>query len=337
VRCPTLNELPSPPPGKQGWPWTEESLRLWEQTAENRSYPRITVVSPSLNQGRFIEETIRSVLLQGYPDLEYLIIDGGSTDSTVEIIEKYSKWITFWVSTPDRGQSAALNRGFGMACGLYGVWINSDDLLCKNALADQALKVGFDGGVLYVGDCVDIDETGKVLSTNRGRVHSLEDLLRIPSVWRSGGYISQPEVLFPIELMHRVGGLNEDNHLTMDYELWGKFFLAGCKVYYTGIPFGCFRHHQGQKTQQNFKQTESMLEVARRLIALADNLPPQTKDNILRDLDSYWDLYPNQVWRATGRLAKIGLPSSVVNPIRKLKRAVEKTITNFKRSAEGLK
>jgi glycosyltransferase involved in cell wall biosynthesis len=332
MRCPSLSEIPPPCPDKKGWPWTEESMAVWERAPENPWSPRITIVTPSLNQGRFIEETIRSVLLQGYSDVEYFIIDGGSVDSTVEIIEKYSKWITFWVSTPDRGQSAALNRGFGMASGLYGTWINSDDMLCKNALADQALNVGFEGGLVYAGDCFDIDERGRTLSRHRGRVRGLEDLVRIPSVWRSGGYISQPEVLFPIELMRRVGGLNEDNHLTMDYELWGKFFLADCKIHYTGIPFGCFRQHEGQKTRQILKQTESMLEVARRLVALDDNLSPQTKHGILQDLDSYWDSYPNHAWKATGRLAKIGLPSYIVNPIRNLKSAIEKTITNFKHS-----
>src|SRR5262249_53462444 len=247
VRCPELNQLPAPPPGKKGWPWTEQSHRGEHAPENRRSWPRITLVTPSFNQGRFLEEAIRSILLQGYTDLEYFVMDGGSTDNTVEIIKKYSPWISFWVSEPDRGQSAAINRGFGMASGFYATWINSDDMLCKNALADHVLKVGLAGDVVYAGDCVNIDETGKILSTHRGRVNSLEDLLRIPSVWRSKGYISQPEVLFPLDLMRRVGGLNEENHLTMDYELWGRFLMADGRFHYTGIPFGMFRRHRAQK------------------------------------------------------------------------------------------
>ena len=251
MRCPGLSELPPPPAGRSGWPSTEESARLPDQVPGASSPPRITIVTPSFNQGQFIEETIRSILLQGYPDIEYFVLDGGSTDNTVDIIRKYSSWIDTWVSEPDRGQSAAINRGLRMGSGLYATWINSDDMLYKNALVTQLLGEGLAGGdVVYIGDCVNIDEGGKFLFQHRGRVHSLEDLVRIPSVWRSGGYISQQEVLFPLELALRVGGLNEENHYSMDYELWGRFFLAGATVHYTGIPFGYFRWHHGQKTQE---------------------------------------------------------------------------------------
>src|SRR4030095_5356658 len=105
MQCPTLSELPPPPPGKTGWPWTEESRRLPEQKPARCRWPVISVAMPSPYQGKFIQETIRSVLLQGYPELEYIIIDGGSTDESVEIIKKYEPWLTHWVSEPDRGQS----------------------------------------------------------------------------------------------------------------------------------------------------------------------------------------------------------------------------------------
>src|SRR5262245_35313242 len=105
MQCPTLSELPPPPPGKSGWPWTEESRQLSNQTAEDHPWPRISVVTPSFNQGDFIQETIRSILLQGYPNLEYIVMDGGSTDNSVETIKKYSAWLSFWVSGPDAGQS----------------------------------------------------------------------------------------------------------------------------------------------------------------------------------------------------------------------------------------
>lgn len=125
MRCPSLSDLPEPPPGKSGWPWTEESLRVLERPPD-RALPRITIVTPSFNQAEFIEETIRSILLQGYPDLEYFVLDGGSTDDSIDIIKKYSPWITYSVSEPDRGQSAAINRGLRMGSGSYATWINSD-------------------------------------------------------------------------------------------------------------------------------------------------------------------------------------------------------------------
>src|SRR5206468_282728 len=98
-----------------------------------------------------------------YPNLEYFVLDGGSTDNSVEVIKKYSEWIDFWVTEPDGGQSAAINRGLRMGSGLYATWINSDDMLCKEAFTKHVLNVGFDGGTVYIGDCVSIDEKDKIL------------------------------------------------------------------------------------------------------------------------------------------------------------------------------
>src|SRR5437870_318176 len=273
MRCPKLNDLPEPPKGKIGWPWTEESGRLPDTTFEGKPWPRISIVTPSFNQGQFIEETIRSILLQGYPALEYLILDGGSTDSSVEIIKKYSPWLSYWVSKPDAGQSDAINRGLKRASGDFATWINSDDMLYKNALAEHALRIGFDSSVVYVGICAHTDENGKILSMHRGRIHSLKDLLRIPEVWRKGGNIVQPEVLFPRKLALEVGCLTRDNHSCMDYELWGKFFLAGAKFQYTEVPFGMHRRHDQQKSNDLSRSTELLILIAMRCVGLADSLP----------------------------------------------------------------
>jgi hypothetical protein len=329
MRCPSLSELPPPPPGKTGWPWTEESARLYEPSRDGHSCSRFTVVTPSYNQGKFIEETIRSVLLQGYPDLEYFVLDGGSNDNSVEIIKKYSPWITFWASEPDSGQSAAINRGFKMGSGFYSTWINSDDLLCKNALVAMAphfSNKALRSDLVLVGDCLYAGESLNILFTHRGRVHTFEELVRVSSIWHTGGCIDQPATIFPLELFLRAGGLNEENRYTMDYELWGEFFLAGAKLQYTEIPFGIFRSHQDQKTQDNLKQTNSMLDAAENLVKRATILSTEVRQEMLDELQAYRAAYAEILWKQSGRLARIGIPRPVVTSIRNWRDSLRKTI-----------
>jgi len=291
---------------------------------DGREWPRITIVTPSFNQAAFIEEPLRSVVLQGYPNLEYIVLDGGSTDGSVDIIKRYSQWIDHWVSEPDGGQSAAINRGLKMGCGEFATWINSDDLLFKNALVEHASRIGFDSSMVYVGICAYTDENGKILSMHRGRIHSLEDLLRIPEVWRKGGNIVQPEVLFPRKLALEVGGLNPDNHYSMDYELWGKFLLAQAKFQYTEVPFGMLRRRRGQKSADGLRTTDSLIPTAIRLVSLAESLSQETKDSITESLQAYLAEYPERHWKATGRLASLGLPRPIVIGIRSIRQRLRR-------------
>jgi glycosyltransferase involved in cell wall biosynthesis len=135
---PTLDELPDPPSGKTGWPWTEQSDPLPETQPDGTPWPRITIVTPSYNQASFLEETIRSILLQGYPNLEYIVTDGESTDGTVEILERYDPWIDHWVSEPDDGQADAIQKGLEEATGDIEAYLNSDDVLLPGALEEVA-------------------------------------------------------------------------------------------------------------------------------------------------------------------------------------------------------
>jgi glycosyltransferase involved in cell wall biosynthesis len=135
-----LDQLPHPPQNQTGWPWTEESEILPNQMPDGSPWPKISIVTPSYNQGDFLEATIRSVLLQGYPNLEYIIIDGNSTDKSVEIIQKYSSWLTFWSSEPDDGQADAINKGFQHATGEICAYLNSDDLYLPGAFCEVALS-----------------------------------------------------------------------------------------------------------------------------------------------------------------------------------------------------
>lgn len=325
---PSIAELPPPPAGKAGWPWTVENPEAVPPLPAGVKAPRITVITPSYNQAPFLEECLRSVLLQGYSNLEYFVLDGGSRDGSEEIIRKYEPWLDFWVSERDGGQSAAINRGLAMGTGLFATWINSDDMLCEHALNTHVARNWLDERAFYVGDCVHIDHEGKPLSTHRGRVHSLEDLVRVEQVWRTGGSIDQPATIFPLHAARKAGGVNARNHYTMDYELWGQLFLQGIGVRYTGIPIGLFRWHEGQKTGENVDSTNSMLEAAARLIERSD-FPAERRKQLLTDLETYRAAYPGQAWQQSGRLARLGLPASLVGTMRAVKSTLDRTIEDL--------
>src|SRR5688572_17473488 len=123
--CPTIEQLPVPFSANMGWPWTEGTLPLSAWMPNGKPWPRVSIITPSYNQEQYIEETIRSVLLQGYPNLEYFVIDGGSTDGTRDIIAKYHKWLAYSISEPDGGQAQAINKGIVRITGDIWNWINS--------------------------------------------------------------------------------------------------------------------------------------------------------------------------------------------------------------------
>jgi glycosyltransferase involved in cell wall biosynthesis len=330
--CQSLAELPPPPDGCRGWPWTEQSRCLPERMPDGRPWPRLSVVTPSYNQGRFLEATIRSVLLQGYPNLEYMILDGGSKDGSRAVLERYAPWLNYWHSAPDGGQSAAINRGISMGSGLLATWLNSDDLLCKNALAEQAEQFSFAEDTLYVGDCLYADEQGRVICRHRASVFGLEDLLRIGRVWRCQGQLVQPEVLFPRQLFLQVGGLDAANHYSMDFELWGKMLLQGARLHYTGIPFAMARRHGGQKTRDSFRTTESLLAAAERLTCAANQLTCRTRAEILLELRRY----RREHWRSSGWLARLGLSPAVVMPLRELRAGLIRRLARLQPGRMGL-
>jgi len=190
--------------------------------ADGRPWPRISIITPSFNQGQFIERTIRSVLLQGYPNLEYFIMDGGSGDGTVEIIRKYEPWLTGWVSEKDRGQSHAINKGLARATGTIVNWLNSDDILLPGALAGvAALSVKRPDCVAWAGACRRVDHKGRLIVTYQPRGLTRDQL----ADWYHQGYVSQPACFFSRAASDRVGPVAEDLHYSLDMDYWIR--LAG--------------------------------------------------------------------------------------------------------------
>jgi len=221
MRCPTLKELPSPPKGKTGWPWTEESLQLPDTTSNDRPWPKISIVTPSFNQGEFVEEAIRSVLLQGYPNLEYIIIDGGSTDNSVEIIKKYEHWIKYWSSVSDEGVYYAINEGFRHAKGKYLAWINSDDIYLPNALKYIGCAINnYPGYVAYVGG-------GHMMNSDLTQIRNIKiptdekfrEFLKYYFNWYKDHFY-QPSCFFKKSAFDEVKGLNTIYKYAADFRLW---------------------------------------------------------------------------------------------------------------------
>ncbi|MGA7932060.1 MAG: glycosyltransferase, partial [Kovacikia sp.] len=153
----TLSDLPDPPLNKTGWPWTEQPEVLSKPMLAGSELPRISIVTPSYNYGRFLEETIRSVLLQDYPNVEYIIIDGGSTDNTSIILQKYSSYLTYWVSKPDNGQTDAINKGYQHCTGDIFVWLNADDAYKTSSCLRQVAELYRQGYELIAGGCSNVD------------------------------------------------------------------------------------------------------------------------------------------------------------------------------------
>jgi glycosyltransferase involved in cell wall biosynthesis len=213
--------------------------------ADGSPWPRVSIVTPSYNQGRFIEETIRSVLLQGYPNLEYIIMDGGSTDGTVDIIRKYEPWLAYWVSEKDRGQSHAVNKGWQRATGEILAYLNSDDLYLPGAIhrAVEALSQNQTAALVY-SDGIWIDEAGGFLKLQQSGPLDARQMLTGASPFG----IPQPTAFMRRDAVQMVGWLDESLHMAMDFDLWVKLALRNPLHYVNGPSLAMLRVHADMKT-----------------------------------------------------------------------------------------
>ena len=244
VRCPSLLDLPPPPPGSRGWPWTEECEPIADRTDDSRGWPRISIVTPSYNQGAFIEETIRSVLLQGYPDVEYIVIDGASTDESRSIIERYSPWLAYWVSEQDRGQSHAINKGLSRCTGDIVAYINSDDAYLKCAFSTIARVFRAEPTCNWlVGACYVIQDRDHPLWCD---VPSFTDDLEAWYGRRCG--LPQPSTFLRRDLIARNGLFEETLSYGFDHEYWTRLVIAGHRPVLLRSALAYFRLHVASKT-----------------------------------------------------------------------------------------
>ena len=225
--------------------------------AQQAVWPKITVVTVSYNQAAYLEETLRSVLDQHYPNLEYLVVDGGSTDGSVEIIQKYADRLAWWVSEKDQGQSHGLNKGFAKSTGSILTWLNSDDRLAPGSLFAVAQAFLLHDPDLVAGRCARMADRASqphhlhrpVLSFGHLQPLPLPELLDLDRCWLPGWFFHQPEVFFSRKIFERAGGrLREDLYYSMDYDLWVRMARAGARILVLPEILALFREHANQKT-----------------------------------------------------------------------------------------
>ena len=228
--------------------------------------PKISIVTPSFNQAPFLEETLQSVLSQGYPGLEYIVMDGGSTDGSTEIIGKYSDRLADWKSAKDGGQADAIHTGFTRATGEILCWLNSDDTLSPGTLRSvgEFFAANPDVDLVY-GDLNLVDAEGK-------RLYTARPLLRLEILVYENAFVPQQGMFWRRSLYERVGGLDPSLSFAMDFDLVVRFLLVGARVRKLPGILANYRWHPAAKssTLRDVMEREIRELVRRHLPAAAD-------------------------------------------------------------------
>jgi len=221
--------------------------------------PLVSIVTPSYNQAGFLTETIQSVLTQDYPNFEYFIVDGGSTDGSVEIIKQFKDKLAWWVSEPDLGQADAINKGFSHAHGEIFAWLNSDDTYQPGAIS-QAVEslLAFPGAALVYGDANLIDEQGNIIGRFPSRPTDLHKLLR------GSVHIPQQTTFFWSRSWEQVGPLDPTFHMAMDYELWVRLAKHASLIYVPRLWANFRLHNAGKSITMDDRFYPEMIRVYQR-------------------------------------------------------------------------
>ena len=239
----------------QGVP--EDALKLSIPQEPSSGWPTITVVTVSYNQANFVEACIRSVLEQGYPALEYIVVDGNSDDGTIEILERYRDRLGKLVIESDDGQSEALNKGFRLATGDIMTWVCSDDVLAPNALFHVAKAFSENTVDIVAGGCRVVNGDGELsflhhcaAELHRVQRLSFSDVSNFLGNWQASDFFFQPEVFFSRRIWEVSGAyLREHLYYAMDYDLFLRMAMAGGKIVHIPRTIGVSRQHDQQKTQ----------------------------------------------------------------------------------------
>lgn len=270
-----INDLPAPPAGLHGWPWEMTAASTTGSTIPDDALPSFSIVVPSFNQGQYLEQTLRSLLLQGYPQLEIIVRDGGSTDDSVAIIERYAPWLTSWVSARDGGQANAINAGWAQATGDLIGWLNSDDMLLPGALFALARAHIAQPEAILLGDVEVFSDDG---SFNQYSVQTDVTLAAMIQIWQTRMRWAQPGTFVPRATHLRVGTLDERLRYVFDRD-WMIRLLRDAAVHYLGAPVARFRLHPGSKTVgEAVKWLPEHREVTRRYLHLLPDLTPSRAD-----------------------------------------------------------
>jgi GT2 family glycosyltransferase len=202
----------------------------------------VSIITPSYNQAPFLEQTMQSVLEQDYPHIEYIVVDGGSTDNSAEIIKTYADRLAYWISERDSGQSEAINKGFARANGEIVAWLNSDDYYMRNTISVvvRCFEQNPDAVMLY-GDMLAVDEEGQTINVLKYKQLSLEDLLCFQ-------IIGQPSVFFRHSALNKTGLLDPSFHFMLDHHLWIRLAEQG-RILHIPQVWSAARYHPQAKNR----------------------------------------------------------------------------------------